>query len=201
MAASRDADRITNARSYDPGRRTLFVMGLLLISLSTVGVVLSMAVGSKTTSSPSPTTSAAAASAPAATSKTTTTTKNVPSDELIMAALGAGAVLVAVGGLYGRITSLTLPSGVEVELSQEEKEKVARRVIRKAQAHTTDAEQLAKVTAEAIERGQALKAAGLPEKHWVDAAAEKAVASVVEPPAATGPPDRRSDGAAAAKSA
>lgn len=197
MSLSVDADRVTSARTYDPGRRTLFAVGALLILLSAVGVILSMVVGSRSITSASPTTSNTAGAAKTTTTTTTTTTKNVPSNELIIAALGAGAVLVAISGLYGRITSLTLPSGIEVDLSQEEKERVARRAIRQAQDQTSDADQLAQVTAEAIERGKALKAAGLPETKWVDAAAEKAVSAVAQPAPAPEPPGRKANGAAA----
>ena len=54
----------------------------------------------------------------------TTTTKSWPSETLITSLLAVGAVLVIVGFLWDRITSIKV-AGAEIGLSDDEKEKVA----------------------------------------------------------------------------
>jgi hypothetical protein len=53
-----------------------------------------------------------------------TTTKSWPSETLITSLLAVGAVLVIVGFLWARITSIKV-AGAEIGLSDDEKEKVA----------------------------------------------------------------------------
>jgi hypothetical protein len=55
---------------------------------------------------------------------TTTTTKAWPSETLITSLLAVGAVLVIVGFLWARITSIKV-AGAEIGLSDDEKKKVA----------------------------------------------------------------------------
>jgi hypothetical protein len=167
MPAALDADRVTNAAGGSPGRLALFWTGAVLVVAALAVAAVAWSVGSETTTTPA-TTGAAS----------TTSTTSPPSDNLIIAILASGAALILAGGLYGRITSLKLPGGVEVGLSQEEKEKVATQMIADAKAKgagngTLDAARIAKATAEALEQGKVLKATGLPEREWFELAVQQ----------------------------
>ncbi len=135
----------------NPGRLAVFVVGALLLGLFLVGAVIAQTDGGKsskstpramTTGSSETTTTGSSGSAPSTTRTTTTTstdggvsgetTKNAPSEGLLLTVLGTGVILVLVGALYSRITTIKLPGGAELALSPEETQHVAERVAQKA---------------------------------------------------------------------
>jgi len=159
-------------RFADPGRLAVFVVGALLLALFVVGVVIAQTDGSKTnkstphgvTTSNSETTTTAGSGTTPSTSKTTTTTstdggvsdettKSAPSEGLLLALLGMGVLLVLVGALYSRITTIKLPGGGELVLSPEESQQVTDRVVQKAKEESTapSASAIAKATSVALQ--------------------------------------------------
>jgi hypothetical protein len=139
------------ARAVTPqtvAKKSLVAIGVALIVLFVAGAVLARTVGntSKETSSAAATTAGSAQ----ATSKTTTT-KDWPSDTLLSALLGTGAALVLVGLLYSRITTIKLPGGSEIDLSPDEKKKVAEKVAKKVQDKAVNPEEAPQITVAAVE--------------------------------------------------
>jgi flagellar basal body-associated protein FliL len=122
----------------------LIVLGILLVLTFVGGMVYSRAVGSETKETTPPANQ---------TSETTKTTKSkdAPSDTLLTALLGAGAGLIIVGALYGRISTIKLPGGTEISLTPEEKEKAAKKVIEKL-SDDVDPAKAVEVTQEATDR-------------------------------------------------
>jgi Na+-transporting methylmalonyl-CoA/oxaloacetate decarboxylase gamma subunit len=105
-------------------KKVLVAIGVGLIVLSLGLAALNWVIGSETTeTTPPPAKSPATASA-----QKTTKTKSGPSEGLLTALLGSGAALVVVGFLYGRISSIKLPGGVEVGLTKDEEDKAAEKV-------------------------------------------------------------------------
>jgi hypothetical protein len=108
---------------------------------------------------------------------TTKTTKNAPSDTLLTAILGAGAALFIVGVLYGRISTIKLPGGVEVSLTKEEEEETAKK---SAEQHPGDPQKAAMVAQKAQALLREEKARGLvalPEAN-IESAVEKVSAQL-----------------------
>jgi hypothetical protein len=79
----------------------------------------------------------------------TTTTKNAPSDSLLTAVLGVGGALLIVGILYGRISTIKLPGGVELTLTKEEEVETVKKAV---EQNPDDPDMAAKVA----QRAQAL---------------------------------------------
>lgn len=109
-------------------KQALVVIGAALIILAIVVAALSWGLGSKTTET-EPSKSAAAS-----TVEKTKKTYSGPSDSLLMAVIGSGAALILVGFLYGRISSIKLPGGVDIGLTAEEKEKAATKTLEKLES-------------------------------------------------------------------
>lgn len=154
----------------------LIVLGLLLVVGFAGGVVYARDQGSITVESPSgaaPQGTATAVSTVAAqASDKTTTTKNAPSDELLTALLGTGAVLIVVGLLYGRISTIKLPGGAEISLTDNELKKTAEAA---AEKHPEDPKKAALVAQEVQDRLLKEKARGsfeLPDAKIAHVAAE-----------------------------
>jgi hypothetical protein len=83
---------------------------------------------SKTTTGASNSTTTTAAGA------SRTTTKSTPSEAVLLALLGTGAVLILAGALYARLSVIKLPGGAEIQLSPEERERVIEQVAANAGA-------------------------------------------------------------------
>jgi hypothetical protein len=109
-------------KEVDKPKPELIGLGLLLVLLAIAGVVYARAVGSVTveTTTPAPATNGVQQQPQAAASTKETKTKGAPSDNLLLAVVGVGGVLVLVGFLYGRISSITLPGGSKIDLKGEE---------------------------------------------------------------------------------
>ncbi len=122
-------------------KKSLVWIGSVALALGLALIVLTWAVGSKTTESPAPSSNGAQT----ATEKTTKT-RSVPSEGLITAVLGTGAALVVVGFLYGRISTIKLPGGVEVSMSKEAEKKTIEKAVAK---HPNDPEKAATVAQKA----------------------------------------------------
>lgn len=124
-------------------------VGLVLLALVLVGV--NWAVGSETKTTKPPTVGSAAAA------KTTTTkTQAGPSESLLTAVLGAGAALIVVGFLYGRISSIKLPGGAEIGLTPDEKQRMLEKAVA---ANPEEPAKVAMVAKEAEDRLLAKKIA------------------------------------------
>jgi hypothetical protein len=125
-------------------KQSLVIIGGLLIVVALGLAALNWSIGSETKeTTPSSTTPA---------TKVSTTTKKTtsgPTEGLLTAILGSGAALIIVGFLYGRISSIKLPGGVEVGLTPDEKEKGAKETIEKLPDNAGPAK-----TAEAIQATQ-----------------------------------------------
>lgn len=104
-------------------KHALVVVGALLVILAIVVAGLSWGLGSKTTE-----TEPAKSDAVSQVEKTKKTYSG-PSDNLLMAVLGSGAALILVGFLYGRISSIKLPGGVDIGLTAEEAQKAAKKTL------------------------------------------------------------------------
>ena len=88
----------------------------------------------------------------------TTTTKSWPSETLITSLLAIGAVLVIVGFLWARITSIKV-AGAEIGLSDDEKEKVANALTEKV-PEGANPEEAAKAALSAVSALTEQKATG-----------------------------------------
>jgi flagellar basal body-associated protein FliL len=147
----------------------LIALGALLIVLFVTGMIYTRAVGSETKETK-----------PAATEQanaTKTETKSAPSDTLLTSILAAGATLIIVGALYGRISTIKLPGGTEISLSAEEKEKAAATVVEKL-SDDVDPRKAVEVTQEATDRLLQAKAYGTVE--LPDEKIERVVEKVVD---------------------
>jgi len=102
----------------------LIALGVLLVAIFVGGVWYSRGEGSETVEKSSPVKPGQAE----ATEKTTMT-KDVPSETLLTAVLSTGAALIIVGALYGRISTIKLPGGVEVSMSEEAEEKTVKKAV------------------------------------------------------------------------
>lgn len=152
-----------NVRTATGAHTALVAIGVLLL-LAWVGLlVANRSVGSETEETTVPATQQAAVGTTGATGTTgsaalqpttkTTKTKELASETLLSALLGASAALILVGFLYGRISSIKLPGGTELgflvgNLTEDEKKTTAKKV---ADAMPSDAsnEQVAEATIKA----------------------------------------------------
>ncbi len=107
-------------------KKSLVWLGVALLAVGLVLIATTWAIGTKTTETPPASSSDAKTAA-----KKTTTTKSGPAEGLITAVLGTGAALILVGFLFGRISSIKLPGGVEVSLAKEAEEKTLEKSVEK----------------------------------------------------------------------
>lgn len=108
----------------------LLVVGGMLLALFIAGVIYSLDEGSAKTVIMMP------ASPTQIQTTSTTTIKNAPSDALLTAVLATGAVLILVGYLYDRITSIKLPGGTEIGLSSDETKTARNQVTRRLEGQS-----------------------------------------------------------------
>lgn len=145
-------------------------LGCLLILLFVVGVGYNRIAGSEITETTSPVTqqtndTAGTVSGGSQAGEKTTKKKDVPSETLLTALLSSGAALILAGILYARISSIKLPGGVEVGLSQEEKKATSEKVAEALPG--ADAQTVAEVTQAAaahLRHAKTVGAATLPEE-------------------------------------
>ncbi len=141
---------------------TLIICGLVLAAAFIGGLVFSYKVGSKETvvGHPGSTETITTGSVPVTTTvqaSQTTTKKGVPSDNLLQGLVATGAILIVVGVLYGRITTIKFPVG-EIDLSPDEATKVATEAAQEASA--TSPQSVPAVTAAALAHARAEKRQG-----------------------------------------
>jgi hypothetical protein len=101
----------------------LVAIGVALVVLAIVVAGLSWGLGTKTTE-----TEPGKQSASAKIEKTKKTYAG-PSETLLTAVIGSGAALILIGFLYGRISSIKLPGGVDLELTPDEAEKATEKAL------------------------------------------------------------------------
>jgi hypothetical protein len=141
----------------------LITFGLILIVVFGYGVFYARDSGSVVEETPSLAEASGSTSAPGSTGQDeanvkTTTTKNAPSDTLLTAVLGTAGALLLVGVLYGRISTIKLPGGVEVSLTKEEQEETAKKA---ADKHPNDPKKAALVAQKAQAQLRQEKARGM----------------------------------------
>jgi hypothetical protein len=129
----------------------LIFFGLLLIAGFAYGVYYARHSGSVVVETPTSVkakgaTGATGATGQAQASGKTTTTKSAPSETLLTAVLGTAGALLLVGVLYGRISTIKLPGGVELAMTKEAEEKT---VEKSAEKHPDDPAKVAKVAQKA----------------------------------------------------
>jgi uncharacterized membrane protein len=138
---------------------SLIGLGVALVVVFVAGVVFSRVVGNETTETTTP----AAASSTGTTSTVTqasaestktTEAKTGPSDTLLTGILGAGAVLILVGALYSRVTSIKV-LGAEVGLAPNETDETVKKVTEKLKGES--AEKAAEAIPVALEKARAEK--------------------------------------------
>ena len=133
--------RATVAQAQRPNW-ALICAGIVLVLLFAGGALFGRAVGGETKET--------TASRPAGGTTKVTKTKAVPSDSLLTVLLGTGAALIVIGALYSRITTVKLPGGVEIGLTNDERDKVAEKAGAKASSEHLDASTTATLTAAAL---------------------------------------------------
>ena len=141
---------------------SLVAIGGVLLVLFAALLVFDRAVGSETKEKTTPASQESGAtgssgSQPTASEKTTEK-KDLPSDTLLTAILASGAALILAGVLYGRISTIKLPGGVQIDLTKEEKDAVAQQVAERMP--NADPKEIAQVTQLATTEIQQLKASG-----------------------------------------
>jgi uncharacterized protein HemX len=154
-------------------KQSLVIVGGLLIVAALGLAALNWSIGSETKET-TPSSSTPTAKASTTTKKTT----SGPSEGLLTAIIGSGAALIVVGFLYGRISSIKLPGGVEVGLTPEEKEKSVKETIEKLPKTANAA-----TTAEAVQATQyhLLQAkAGMQAKTGITELPEEEIQSIAE---------------------
>jgi hypothetical protein len=152
-----------------PGRTALFVLGLALVALCVAGLVIAFTNGNETkTTSPQALTSSTSTTRTAGTATTTTattttgrgvskmTSKSTPSEGVLLALLGTGAVIALAGALYTRLSAIKLPGGAELSLTPQETEHIAANVAEKASPEAAPRD-VAAATATALQFAQASK--------------------------------------------
>lgn len=117
-------------------KKWLVVIGGALVLLAIFAATINWTEGGETTATTKPGKDATVQT------ETVTKTKNGPSESLLTALLGAGAGLIVIGFLYGRISSIKLPGGTEIGLGSDEKKEVMQKAI---EANPDDPEKAAKV--------------------------------------------------------
>lgn len=127
----------------------LIAAGILLVLLCMGGVVFARLEGGETTETVIPA-STAGGSSNLGTTEKTTKTKASPSDTLLTAILVSGAALIISGALYSRISTITLPGGASIGLTNKETATTKDTVKKELKGKTTIERSAA--TAEAIEK-------------------------------------------------
>lgn len=129
------APNVVTSRKANPW---LIVLGILLVACFAGGTVYARTAGSETVETSGPNTGANASK--------TTTTKNAPSETLLTTLLGTGAALIIVGALYGRISTIKLPGGVELSLAKDAEEKTIKKAV---EQHPNEPDKAAEVAQKA----------------------------------------------------
>jgi hypothetical protein len=125
--------------AWAPGRVAIFALGAVLLALFVAGAVIAQTEGSetrKTTPEAKTTTTSSGEAKKEASGPTTSTTTSgaitetetrttTPQEGVLLALLATGALLVLVGALYSRITTIKVPGGGELVLSPEETKAVS----------------------------------------------------------------------------
>lgn len=142
-----------NAITSRKGNPWLIALGMLLVLVFAYGVFYARDQGSETMESK-----------PSKTQPTIKTTKDAPSDSLLTAVLGAGAALIVIGVLYGRISTIKLPGGAEITLTDGEKAKTAEKAAEKHPDDPTKAALLAQEAQEKLLQEKAYGSVELPEE-------------------------------------
>lgn len=114
------AGNVVTSRKANPW---LIALGIALVICFAGGTVYARTAGSETVEKPGPEAKATEAK--------TTTTKNAPSETLLTTLLGTGAALLIIGVLYGRISTIKLPGGIELTLSKEAEKKTIKKSLEK----------------------------------------------------------------------
>lgn len=149
-------------------------IGVILVVLAIAAAGVNWTKGGETTETTKPGKDAAAQT------EKVTKTKNGPSESLPTALLGAGAGLIVIGFLYGRISSIKLPGGTEIGLNAEEKKAATQKAI---EANPNDPKKAAEVALASEDRLLAQKlnaaSASLPETR-IDEVVQAVTAEVAE---------------------
>lgn len=114
------AGNVVTSRKANPW---LIGLGAIMVVAVALGVFYARDKGSETVETNPPT-----QSSPSQPQTTVKTTKSGPSDSLLTTVLGAGAALIIIGVLYGRISTIKLPGGVEIGLTKDEEDKAAKMI-------------------------------------------------------------------------
>ncbi len=122
---------------------SLVSLGFVLVLIAIVAATFNLFDRGETTETTKPGKDAVAQT------ETVKKTASGPSDSLLTALLGAGAGLMVIGFLYGRISSIKLPGGTEIGLSAQEKKAATQKAI---EANPNDAEKAAEVATVAEDR-------------------------------------------------
>lgn len=164
-------------------KKWLVAIGVVLVLVAVGLMAATWIVGEKTTETTK------GPSTPTATEATTKTTKakKGPAEGLLTALIGSGAALILVGFLYGRISSIKLPGGVDVGLTPKEEEKANEKVAEALQGKEADLATTAKVAQVTHNRllktkaglGMPVVGGELPE-HEIESAAKTVVDQFVE---------------------
>jgi hypothetical protein len=153
-------------------KQGMVFVGVVLVILAIVAASINWANGGETTETTKP------GKDDATQVEKVTKTKNGPSESLLTALLGAGAGLVVIGFLYGRISSIKLPGGTELGLNTEEKKATTQKAI---EANPDDPKKAAEVALAAEDHLLAQKinsaAATMPESK-IDEALAAATAAI-----------------------
>lgn len=167
-------------------KKWLVAFGVVCLALFVAGVALSYSIGTKETvvghagTTETITTPGGATKTNTVEANQTTTKKGALSDALLEAILGAGAILIIVGFLYGRITTIKL-WGNEIDLSSDEVKKTAAEAQKTADAGGAPPEAVPGITATAIAHAREEKrATGSLSESDITGAVEQAVAGYMK---------------------
>jgi hypothetical protein len=117
----------------------LISLGAALVLLFMGGSVFARLSGGETITTPAP---AGTTTSNASATETKTKTKTAPSDTILTALLASGGALILAGALYSRISTITLPGGVSVGLTNKETTTTAE-TVKNEYKEGTDAQRLA----------------------------------------------------------
>jgi hypothetical protein len=118
-------------------KKSLVWIGAVALLVGLGLMILTWTIGTQTKETPP----ASSDGAKTATEKTTTT-KSGPPEGVVLAVLGTGAALIVVGFLFGRISTIKLPGGVEVGISKEAEQETIKKAV---EEHPDDLDKAAKV--------------------------------------------------------